>query len=163
MEVTMGKLRKPRVGETALRAEVAEYALSKWWVWALLHTEHDTLGAVLRAATGLQSKTLVVFGPRCVILDDADEKNQDILVVKDGSGVVWCNVLEPGGLGPARPMPICTTKAFTTSIQKLVDDLNLTRGEAEALVALCRSWVGTDWRLDAGNLPEDRGVTETLN
>jgi hypothetical protein len=144
--------------EPDLRGEAAEMLLGQWWVRALLATENDTLGAILRAATGLQSKRLVVFGPRCTILDDSDEKNQDLWLTKDGTGVVWCNVLRPGALGPASPEPICTAGQFARAVQTLIDNLDLSREEAEALVKVCQAWVGTDWRLNAGNLPADRGI-----
>lgn len=144
------------------RQRLAELFLAQWWVRCLLATEHDMLGAVLRTVAGKLDTSQAVFGPRCTILDDSDPINDSLPFPKDGSGVVWTNVLEANSILPAAPKPVFTTKRFAGAVQKLVDDLELTATEAGALVALVQQWVGTDWRLDAGNLPEDRGITGKL-
>lgn len=137
------------------RAEAAEF-VRRWWVArALLETEHDpVLGPALRSASGLLSKRLRTFGPTAVILPDDAEECADVSN-KDGSGVVWTNVLEAGQLG-AVTKPVCTLGALVSNLQRLVDVLQLAKPEADALAAMLQGWITRDVR--EGNRPEDRGV-----
>lgn len=138
------------------RRQLSELFLSKWWVKALLATEHDILGAILRSAMGILPKAepLVVFGPKCVLLDDLAPECSALPFAKDGSGVVWCNVLEVGAL-EAVTKPICTVKDMVGAVRNLVDDLEFNIDEVTALLRLITAWIGNDNRSQAMSV-EDR-------
>jgi hypothetical protein len=131
------------------KADRAEIALSIWWIRALITTEHDKLGCVLRFVMNKQqgdakhAQVLDAYTSRCTILDDTAPEN--VGVPKDGSGVVWCNVSHPGALS-ARTEPVFTVRDWVGNIQRLVDVLDLNEEEAFALVDANKQFIRHDYR-----------------
>lgn len=148
------------------RVELADDLRTRWWVRALLATEQDKLGCILRAAMNKQQgdadheQTLVSFGPKAIILDDTAPENGGIQT--DGSGIVWTNVLVPGGL-VARTSPVCTLAQLVGAMQRLIDQLEFVSWEADALAAMVRAWIHSDQRKNAGNRPEDRLPVDSID
>lgn len=131
------------------KSDRAEIARSIWWIRALLATERDKLGCVLRFVMNKQQgdakhpQVLDAYVSRCTILDDTAPENAG--VYKDGSGVVWCNVARPNGLA-AKTEPVFTVKQWVGNIQRLVDALDLNAEEAFALVDVNKQWIRHDYR-----------------
>lgn len=141
------------------RTDAAEFVRTWWLARCLLETEDDpVLGPALRSASGLLSMKLRTFGPSAIILpDDAEECGN--VPNKDGSGVVFTNVLEVGQLG-AVPAPVCTARDLVSNLQRVVDLLQLNKPEADALASMLQGWITRDMR--EGNRPEDRGIHDNV-
>lgn len=150
----------------AEREDFAELFRKQYWVRALLAAEHELpMGPILRSATGIlpgltTARVLVTYGPKCVLLDDDAEECSALPWKKDGSGVVWTNVLRPGSVEPAHPEPICTVKRLVQHMQALVDRLQLTHDEADRLAALIVGWIGSDNRSLPGVSTVDDRIPE---
>jgi hypothetical protein len=135
--------------ETQKKSDRAEIARSIWWIRALLATEQDKLGCVLRFVMNKQQgdakhpQVLDAYLSRATILDDTASEN--IGYPKDGSGVVWCNVGRPGAL-KGTTEPVFTVREWAGNIQRLVDTLDLNEEEAFALVDSCKQFIRHDYR-----------------
>ena len=122
-----------------LREEIAADFRQRWWVRCLLETEHDRLGLILRAVMGLPTDDAPWLGPSAIV---------------DAHGMILSNwVDEHNHMHFAAG--VCTVDDLVGNLRRLVDALQLSRDEADALFAQVRAWIKVDARPHTEQ-PEDR-------
>lgn len=123
----------------ALRKEVADLVLERWWVRALLATEKDRLGLVLRAVFALPTNSAPWLGPSAIV---------------DDKGMVLSNWVDEHNHRHFAA-GVCTLEDLIGNLRRLCDTLGFTQMEAEMLFAKVRQWITIDCR-PASEQPEDR-------
>ena len=123
----------------ALRKEVAEIFRGQWWVRALLATEHDKLGLILRAAMAKPTEDPPWLGPSAIV---------------DPNGMVLSNWVDEHN-HMTFAVAVCTLEELVNHARDLCDQLRFTQLEAAALFATLRQWVTVDARPETEQ-PEDR-------
>lgn len=113
-----------------LRKEVAELVGSKWWVRALLITEEDQLGLILRAVMGIPTNNPPWLGPSAII---------------DDKGIVLSNYVDANNKRHFAAA-ICHIDDLVSNLRRLCDSLHLSDTHAHALFAQVRSWIKEDAR-----------------
>ena len=128
----------------ALRKEVAELLLTRWWVRALLATEEDRLGVILRTCLMKQLRELtpgVAVAGAAAILNDGPD-----------GGIIRTNWWDGRRMHFAAV--ICSLDDLLGNCRRLCDQLQFTQLEAEALFGALREWI-KDFRT-TGETAEDR-------
>ena len=122
-----------------LRVEVAELVGSTWWCRALLMTEHDQLGLILRAVMQIPTNAPPWLGPSAII---------------DQKGIVLSNFV---GADNKRHFAaaICHVDDLVSNLRRLCDTLAISDVHAHALFAQVKGWITSDARPDTQQ-PEDR-------
>lgn len=113
-----------------LRAEVAELVGSTWWARALLISEHDQLGLILRAVMGIPTDHPPWLGPSAII---------------DNKGIVLSNYVD-GNNKRHFAAAICHIDDLVSNLRRLCDTLSLSDVHAHALFAQVRGWIKEDAR-----------------
>ncbi len=122
-----------------LRVEVADMVRSVWWVQALLATESDQLGLILRAVMGIPTESPPWLGPSAII---------------DQNGIVLSNYVGSDNRFHFA-MAICHIDDLVANLRGLVDSLAISDDHAHALFYQVRAWIKTDARPETEQ-PEDR-------
>jgi hypothetical protein len=122
-----------------LRAEVAELVGSQWWVRALLLTEDDQLGLILRAVMAKPTLNPPWLGPSAII---------------DQNGVVLSNYVDAANKRHFAAA-VCHIDDLVANLRRLCDTLALSDVHAHALFSQVRAWIATDARPETEQ-PEDR-------
>lgn len=113
-----------------LRGEVAALVGSQWWARALLATEADQLGLILRAAMGIPTKAPPWLGPSAII---------------DDKGIVLSNYVDAANKRTFAAA-VCHIDDLVANLRRLCDALHLTDVQAHALFAQVRAWITADAR-----------------
>lgn len=122
-----------------LRVEVAEMVRSQWWVQALLMTEADQLGLILRAAMGVPTESPPWLGPSAII---------------DDKGIVLSNYVDTNNKMHFAAA-VCHIDDLVRNLRALVDQLQVSDTHAHALFAQVKAWIKSDARPHTEQ-PEDR-------
>lgn len=122
-----------------LRVEVADLVLSRWWVQALLATEHDQLGLILRAVMGIPTNDPPWLGPSAII---------------DQKGIVLANYVDKDNRQHFAAV-VCHIEDLVNNLRELCNTLQMKDVEAHALFSQVRAWIKTDARPETEQ-PEDR-------
>lgn len=113
-----------------LRAEVAAMVGSTWWARALLISEHDQLGLILRAAMGIPTNAPPWLGPSAII---------------DQNGIVLSNYVDTNNKRTFAAA-ICHINDLVSNLRRLCDTLAISDVHAHALFAQVRGWIKEDAR-----------------
>ena len=113
-----------------LREDVAAIYLSRWWVKALLATQDDKLGLILRAAFACPTVDPPWLGPTAII---------------DDAGAVLSNWVDASNR-MTFAAAVCTLQELVDNARDLCERLNFTQAEAEALFQRLRQWITIDAR-----------------
>lgn len=113
-----------------LRTEVAELVGSQWWARALLISEHDQLGLILRAVMGVPTNLPPWFGPSAII---------------DQNGIVLSNYVDARNKFHFAAT-VCHIDDLVNNLRRLCDTLAISDVEAHALFAQVRGWIKEDAR-----------------
>jgi len=122
-----------------LRTEVAELVGSTWWCRALLMTETDQLGLILRAVMAKPTLDPPWLGPSAII---------------DQNGIVLSNYVDSSN-HMNFAAAICHIDDLVSNLRRLCDTLGLGDVHAHALFSQVRSWIKSDARPETEQ-PEDR-------
>lgn len=122
-----------------LRSEVADIFRSQWWARALLETEHDHLGLILRAVMGIPTKDPPWLGPSAII---------------DDKGIVLSNFVDSDNKMHFAAV-VCHVDDLVANLRALVDQLQVSDVQAHALFSQVKAWIKTDARPETEQ-PEDR-------
>ena len=122
----------------ALREEVADLLLSRWFVRALLATENDRLGLILRAALEMPTVDPPWLGPSAILNDDGLIRSN------------WVDEHQVITVGAV----VCTLEDLLGNCRRLCDQLAFTQTEADMLFGKLRQWI-KDFRT-TGQTAEDR-------
>jgi hypothetical protein len=113
-----------------LRVEVAELVRGRYWVQALLATEHDQLGLILRAAFAIPTNNPPWLGPSAII---------------DQNGIVLSNYVD-GNNKRHFAAAVCHIDDLVSNLRRLCDTLGLSDVHAHALFSQVRGWIKEDAR-----------------
>lgn len=113
-----------------LRSEVAELVRGRYWVKALLATEADQLGLILRAVMAKPTLSPPWLGPSAII---------------DQNGIVLSNYVD-GNNKRHFAAAICHINDLVSNLRRLCDTLAISDVEAHALFAQVRGWIKEDAR-----------------
>ena len=144
VELITGPLREPIPPE--LRADVAAMYRSRWWVKALLITEHDKLGLILRAAFAKPTVHPPWLGPTAIV-------DRDGMVLSN-----WVDDKQRMTFAAA----VCTLQELVDNCRELCNDLKFTQMEANMLFDHLRQWITIDAR-PKSEQAEDRVPLEYRN
>lgn len=122
-----------------VRAEVAAFVASQWWARALLATERDQLGLILRAVLGKPTNAPPWLGPSAII---------------DTHGRVLSNFVDERNHSHFA-VTVCHIDDLVANLRRLCDALSLSDVHAHALFAAVRAWIKSDARPETEQ-PEDR-------
>lgn len=113
-----------------LRNEVAELVGSTWWCRALLITESDQLGLILRAVMAIPTDRPPWLGPSAII---------------DDKGIVLSNYVGEDNR-PHVGVVVCHINDLVENLRRLCDSLGLSDVHAHALFSQVRGWITSDAR-----------------
>lgn len=113
-----------------LRVEVADMVKSQWWVRALLITEEDQLGLILRAVMGIPTNNPPWLGPSAII---------------DQKGIVLSNYVDANNKRHFAST-VCHIDDLVSNLRRLCDHLQLSDIHAHALFAQVKAWIKSDAR-----------------
>lgn len=122
-----------------LRGDVAEIYRSQWWVQALLQTEEDHLGLILRAVMGVPTLSPPWLGPSAII---------------DDQGIVLSNYVDADNRMHFAAV-VCHVDDLVANLRALVDQLQVSDVHAHALFSQVKGWIKSDARPETEQ-PEDR-------
>lgn len=122
-----------------LRVEVADMVGSLWWTRALLATESDQLGLILRAVMGIPTNNPPWLGPSAII---------------DQQGIVLSNYVDSNNKRTFAAA-VCHIDDLVSNLRRLCDTLNISDVHAHALFGQVRGWIKSDARPETQQ-PEDR-------
>jgi hypothetical protein len=113
-----------------LRVEVADMVGSLWWTRALLATESDQLGLILRAVMGIPTNNPPWLGPSAII---------------DQNGIVLSNYVDAQNKRHFAAA-VCHINDLVSNLRRLCDTLSLSDVHAHALFSQVRGWIKEDAR-----------------
>jgi hypothetical protein len=113
-----------------LRVEVADMVGSLWWTRALLATERDQLGLILRAVMGIPTNNPPWLGPSAII---------------DQQGIVLSNYVDANNRRTFAAA-VCHIDDLVSNLRRLCDTLGLSDVHAHALFSQVRGWIKEDAR-----------------
>lgn len=122
-----------------LRIEVADMVRSQWWARALLATEDDHLGLILRAVMGMPTLSPPWLGPSAII---------------DDKGVVLSNYVDSSNKMHFAAV-VCHVNDLVDNLRSLCDSLAISDIQAHALFHQVKGWIKSDAR-PATEQAEDR-------
>jgi len=122
-----------------LHVEVADLVRQQWWARALLATESDHLGLILRAVMGIPTKDPPWLGPSAII---------------DQNGVVLSNYVDSSNKMHFAAA-VCSVDDLVGNLRSLVDHLQISDVQAHALFTQVKGWIKSDARPETEQ-PEDR-------
>ena len=122
-----------------LRVEVADRVRSLWWARALLATENDPLGLILRAVMGVPTRDPPWLGPSAII---------------DQKGILLSNYVDSANKKHFAAV-VCHVGDLVDNLRGLADSLALSDVHAHALFAQVKGWIKSDARPDTEQA-EDR-------
>jgi hypothetical protein len=111
---------------------------SRAWVRALLATENDKLGLILRAAMAKPTKDPPWLGPSAIT---------------DHEGMILSNWVDEHNKFHFAA-GVCTVEELVDNLRRLCDSLRLSQEEAESIFLPVRQWITI--RNDTPEKPEDR-------
>ena len=113
-----------------LRVEVADRVRSLWWARALLATENDQLGLILRAVMGMPTRDPPWLGPSAII---------------DQQGIVLSNYVDSANKKHFAAV-VCHVDDLVDNLRGLCDSLQISDVQAHALFHQVKGWIKSDAR-----------------